>query len=246
MLMSSFISRDGFTLVEMMVTLFLAFLLCATLYATYTMQRKAHATQGQVVEMQQNLRSAFEAMTREIRLAGYDPRGTAFRGGAVAISAARPTLFAFAADLDGNGVLGSVASPAGESEYLAFDLYTSGGAPTLGRASSATAPITINNPGPGQWQASGHQPVVDHIERLEFAYVLDDGRVVADASASGDEDAVRAVRVSILARARFADGNFRSSETFRTALGTFWTGIPGDGYRRRLAITEIDLRNLRR
>ncbi len=244
--MSIYRDLRGFTLVELIISVFLATLLSGVFYTTYAMQRKAHTTQTQVVEMQQNLRGAFEALTREIRLVGYDPLATAFKGGAVAISAARPGVFAFAADLDGNGVLGSVASPAGESEYLAFDLYTSGGVPTLGRASSSTAPISISNPSPGQWQATGHQPVVDHIERLEFAYVLDDGRVVADASASGEEEKIRAVRVSILARARFADGNFRSSETFRTALGTLWTGIPGDGYRRRLAITEIDLRNLRR
>jgi len=244
--MSIYRDLRGFTLVELIISVFLATLLSGVFFTTYAMQRKAHTTQAQVVEMQQNLRGAFEALTREIRLAGYDPRGTAFKGGAVAISAARPALFAFAADLDGNGELGSVASPAAESEYLAFDLYTSGGVPTLGRASSATAPIAISNPGPGQWQATGHQPVVDHIERLEFAYVLDDGRVVADASASGEEEAVRAVRVSLLARARVADGNFSRGQTFRTALGTLWTGFPGDGYRRRLAITEIDLRNLRR
>lgn len=246
--------QSGFTLVELMITIFISSLLTVAFYSTYILQRTSYATQGQVAEMQQNARASVDTMVMDLRLAGYDPEGTTFASPANVITAARRDVFAFMADMDESGALGTTATPAAESEYFAYDLYTAAnGVSSLGRATSSTAPIAVNLISGTHYEATGHQPVADNIEMLEFAYLLKNGTVVGDATASGDHANIRAVRVSILARAKTADSKYTNTNTYRTALGTDWDSSPGDGnddgfgdgFRRRLIITQIDLRNMR-
>jgi type IV pilus assembly protein PilW len=244
-------ASSGFTLVELMITIFISSLLTVAFYGTYIMQRTSYAAQGQVAEMQQNIRAGIDTMMLDLRLAGYDPEGTAITGANI-ITAARPDAFSFAADMDEDGVLGTTGTPATESEYFAYDFYTAAnGVSTLGRATSVDTPIAVNLVSGSHYEAAGHQPVADFIEMLEFAYVLDDGSVVGDATASGDHANIRAVRVSILARSKNADSKYTNTNTYHTALGTDWDSSPGDGnddgfgdgFRRRFLITQIDLRN---
>ncbi len=241
--------RNGFTLVELMITIFVASLLTVAFYSTYLMQRKSHTSQGQVVEMQQNLRAAIETMTREMRMAGYDPNETAYVGGTTnAITSATATLFEFSGDLDESGALGVSGTPATENEFFAYDLYNNGGVSTLGRRAAAE-PLG----------ATARQPVAEHIEQLEFTYILADGTVTADASS--DLGQIRSVRVSLLARSRLPDSNYVNEETYISASGGTTVDLSGidfyapaydaggvctncDNFRRRLVITQIDLRNM--
>lgn len=246
------LASSGFTLVELMITIFISSLLTVAFYGTYVLQRASYAAQTQVTEMQQNIRAGIDTMMIDLRLAGYDPEGTAMAGGNI-ITAARPDAFSFAADMDEDGVLGTAGTPATESEYFAYDIYTAAnGVSTLGRSSSMDTPIAVNLVSAGHYEAANHQPVADYIEMLEFAYVLADGSVVGDATASGDHDNIRAIRVSILARSRTADAKYTNNDTYHTALGTDWDSSPGDDnddgfgdkFRRRFLITQIELRNM--
>ena len=71
---------SGFTLIEILVALALTGIVLGAIYAAYQSQHKTYITQESVAEMQQNLRAAMYLMVREIRMAGYDPRGTAGAG----------------------------------------------------------------------------------------------------------------------------------------------------------------------
>lgn len=65
----------GFTLVEIMVSMAISSLVIAGIYGVYTIQQRSYTVVEQVSEMQQRIRSALDFMTRNIRMAGYDPTG---------------------------------------------------------------------------------------------------------------------------------------------------------------------------
>jgi type IV pilus assembly protein PilW len=69
-------NERGFTLVEMLIAMTIGLIIMAALSSTFLMQRKTYDVQEQIVEMVQTARAAMDMMTREIRMAGYDPTGT--------------------------------------------------------------------------------------------------------------------------------------------------------------------------
>lgn len=79
--MSSIGQRQrGFTLVELLVSIALVGIVMASVYSSYYSQQKAYVTQEQVAAMQQNLRAALYHLERDIRMAGYNPKGATGAG----------------------------------------------------------------------------------------------------------------------------------------------------------------------
>lgn len=64
-------TKKGFTLIELMVTMAIASIVMAGIYAAYSAQVRSHATQQAVLDIQQNLRSAIYYLQRSVRMAGY-------------------------------------------------------------------------------------------------------------------------------------------------------------------------------
>lgn len=95
--------RDsGFTMVEMLVSIGIAMVVLAAVTNTFMAQTKFYNAQEQVNEMQQNVRGAMDLMTREIKLAGYDPTGLAITASnGIPYNASQLGLLA---DLDGDAV----------------------------------------------------------------------------------------------------------------------------------------------
>jgi type IV pilus assembly protein PilW len=92
------ICQKGFTLIELMIAMVIALVLIASLASSFIYQRKTYDVQEQITEMTQNARAAMNMISREVKMAGYDPKGA----GIVAIpwNAAQLEL---RADLNGNG-----------------------------------------------------------------------------------------------------------------------------------------------
>ena len=95
------INNRGFTLAELLIGLFVSAIVMTTILSAYYSQNKSYAVQEQVAAMVQNLRAAMDIMIREIRMAGYDPTGTANAG----IVTANATSITITEDLDGDGVI---------------------------------------------------------------------------------------------------------------------------------------------
>lgn len=93
------INNRGFTLAELLIGLFVSAIVMTTILSAYYSQNKSYAVQEQVAAMMQNLRAAMDIMIREIRMAGYDPTGTANAG----IVTANTTSITITEDLDGDG-----------------------------------------------------------------------------------------------------------------------------------------------
>ncbi len=63
----------GFTVVELAVVILISAILMTVVYVTSTVQQRNYKRQDQVVEIQQNLRSAIAMLSKDIRMAGFDP-----------------------------------------------------------------------------------------------------------------------------------------------------------------------------
>ena len=101
MMNSNNTNQKGFTLIELMVAMAIASVLMAGIYTFYHNQLKTHITQQEMVDMQQDARAAMYMMTREIRMAGYDPQ---YISGAT-IRTANDEAIAFDSDENRNGAI---------------------------------------------------------------------------------------------------------------------------------------------
>ncbi|MGI6657601.1 MAG: PilW family protein [Desulfobulbus sp.] len=218
----------GFTLVELLIAMFVSGLVMSAVVAAYTAQSRQYAAHDNVAEIQQNLRGVLAILPQEIRLAGCDPTGTAGAG----FKKATATELHFTMDVrgagNGNEANGKTTDPGEEIAY-AYNQDTR----KLKRQTGG---------------AGGFQPLADNIDNLEFNYILENGTT---STTPGNLNAIRAVQVSILGRTASPDPGFihrrsyttASDATYTTASGATWKP-PQDHYRRRLVITTIQCRNM--
>jgi type IV pilus assembly protein PilW len=89
---------SGFTLVETLLALIIAGLVLGGLFHRFIIQPQLSEAQDTIRAMVQNARVALEVMTRDLRMAGYNPTGANFDGVTYA-----PTRLHLRADLNGDG-----------------------------------------------------------------------------------------------------------------------------------------------
>ena len=139
-------SHKGFSLMELMVAMAIASILMAGIYGFYQNQLSGHVTQQVLVDMQQDARVAMYMMTREIRMAGYDPLNSS----GAALRTANAAEIAFDSDEDGSGAIDA------DSERFYYALQT--GSLVRGRWADDLTPDDLN-------------PVALNIDALNFVYL---------------------------------------------------------------------------
>ena len=65
------ITVQGFTLVELLVAMFITLVVMGAIFLTFKSQQDSYVIQDQITATQQNLRSAMYMLTRDIQMAGY-------------------------------------------------------------------------------------------------------------------------------------------------------------------------------
>ena len=65
--------NKGFTLIELLVAMAVGIIALAAFYGVFTVQNKRFSIEEQIIEIQQNARAAMDILTREIRMAGFNP-----------------------------------------------------------------------------------------------------------------------------------------------------------------------------
>jgi prepilin-type N-terminal cleavage/methylation domain-containing protein len=79
-------NNKGLTLIELLVGLVICAIVVAGIYRLFIAQSRAYTVQDQVVEVQQNIRSAMEVMLRDLRMTAYDDDRTPL------VSIAQPSI----------------------------------------------------------------------------------------------------------------------------------------------------------
>jgi type IV pilus assembly protein PilW len=212
-------SQKGFSLLELMVAMAIASVLMAGIYTFYHNQLKTHITQQEMVDMQQDARAAMYMMTREIRMAGYDPQ---YNSGAT-IRTANVAAIAFDSDDDGDGVINANS----ERFYYALnsDTLVRGGWNTP----SAPVPVNLN-------------PVALNIDALNFVYLDNAGNTTSDLPS------IRSVQITLVARSGDEVPALMrkrtDSTTYTNQQGTVILPAQNDNFRRIRLTTAVKVRNL--
>jgi len=263
-------NNRGFTLVEMMIAVAIFGIVMTGVYQTYDSQQKTYIKKDQVIDMQQNHRTAIYFLGQELRMAGYDPTGDANMGSSTATTITSPGFtkagiheFEITMDQDGDMTIAGTNETIryalsndddgdGISDSIDADWVNSGAECNLGRETGG---------------AGGLQPVANNIDAVEFLYVLKDGTVTESPSANELVD-IRGIIVSVLARTKNRIKGYRNTHTYipasretdaggnylipdtqltttATRPDTSW-GPFDDNYRRNLYITRFRCRNMGR
>jgi type IV pilus assembly protein PilW len=181
-------SRQGFTLIEMVVALGLSLVTVSAVYSLYINELKAQNVREDRLEMQQQARVVIDVVSRELLMAGYDPCGVNndvdltndFQG-----ITYDPNRLIIKADLNGNGL---IVDP-NESITFVYDPKTY----TLRRNTGG-----------------GNQPFGENIESFLVEYLAQDGNPTLNSAS------IQQVKVTVTARTEHPDPKYLLNGGYRT------------------------------
>jgi type IV pilus assembly protein PilW len=183
--------ESGFTLIELLITMTISLIILTALSSTFLMQRKIYDVQEQVAEMVQTARAAMDMMSREIRMAGYDPKGTMQRSNpAGADFVGIPYNFSqlqIVADLNGDGETDGSTTNDDSNEGITYTY------------DAANLQIDRNTGG-------GDQPFAENVQSFSFDYLEADG--VTEVTTTADNDKIRQIKITITARTARPDPDY--------------------------------------
>jgi type IV pilus assembly protein PilW len=216
-------SNQGFTLVELLVTLVVSGVVLAGICSTFYSQHTSYVNQEQIVSMQQNLRAAMYIMEREIRMAGHDPNGDSGAG----ILTPNASSIRIALDLTNSAGTGIPDGDVGEpGEDITYSLQDADGDGDLDLVR------TDHN-------AAVTQMIAEDIDVLNFVYLNQNGVVTA---LPAD---IRSIQISVLARTGRPSRGYVNRAVYHNQRGqTIFIPLSGDQHRRRLLTAEVKVRNL--
>ncbi|MBF0117751.1 MAG: prepilin-type N-terminal cleavage/methylation domain-containing protein [Desulfobacterales bacterium] len=169
----------GFTLLEVLISTALSLILVGVVGRSFLAQQTYFEQQSNVVETQENARTAMQMMFNELIMAGYNPTGSppTCTGSNVVVCAGihsiSPTSIRFKMDLNGNSYCGGT----GESDEDVQYSYNS----TTKKISRST-------------NGGVYQPLAENISALTFSYYKSDGTTATTASD------VRKIKVQLTAK----------------------------------------------
>jgi type IV pilus assembly protein PilW len=193
--------ESGFTLVELLIAMLISLLLLSAISAAFISQRKAYDVQEQINEMVQNARAAMDMISREVRMAGYDPSGAMQKTDpAYADFVGIPydtSQLEVVADLNGDGETDGATSDDDANEDVVYKFYDS---------TDPNYPNQIKRKtGNGYFQ-----PFAENIQAFSFAYLDSSGNPTAT---TGN---IRQIRITIKARTSKPDPNYSANGGYRT------------------------------
>lgn len=182
------VSSEGFTLIEMVAALGLSLVTVSAVYTLYVSELRAQLVREDMLEMHQQARVVMDVVSREILMAGYDPRGVNID---VDLSndflgiTYNPGRLMIKADLNGNGL---IADP-NESITFIYD--------------SLTHTLRRNTGG-------GNQPFGENIESFLVEYFDHGGNPTIDSRS------IRQVKIAVTARTEDPDLKYVPNGGYRT------------------------------
>lgn len=222
--------RRGFTLVELMIALAMSGIIIAAVYAAFIAQQRSETNQGQVVQMQQNVRAALELMVKEIRMATYDPGDDA---NAKIVTATRSQL-RIQMDLNDDGDF----ADADEDITYSIDNDADNDG-TADGSSDKTSNLLRRNTNVSATDIT----IAEGLKGIEFFYrPIDNEFVPTNSPSATNLDDIQSVQITLLMQAGQRDDKFFNNKSYNAVGGTVWPAY-GDGFRRRLLTYTVSIRN---
>lgn len=211
------INEDGLTIIELLIAMSIGLVVLGSVFSSFTTQKKAFALQEQITEMEQNLRTPIDFITRDLRNAGSNPTETLTIGSTVGLvpddlnDSDDPNVpittnsIKILSDIDGNGIIPTTDTNVEEKVTYTFtgeDLDGDGildaGEDTDGDGILDSGDIRRNN-----------QPLVSNIISLRFRYYDSTGTEITTLPITGTNlSNIRVVQVSLTARTEYEDLNY--------------------------------------
>lgn len=221
---SLFTNQRGFTLVELLIATAITGIIGVMIVTAYNSQQHTYRQQDDVAQIQQNIRAAMHLLARDIRLAGYDPTGSA------------------------NAALIPDGATPDNKLQVTMDLSEDGDIDDSGNGYDEATNNVVEDI---TYELSGTNLVrntiviAEDVEALDFEYLDNDYNDIGNPVANADD--IRAVQVSIVARGERVVGTPAYSLTFINQQGKeIWPdgATPDDRYQRRYLTTTVKCRNL--
>ncbi|MBI2400590.1 MAG: prepilin-type N-terminal cleavage/methylation domain-containing protein [Deltaproteobacteria bacterium] len=169
--------QKGFTIVELLIAIFITGIISAAVYSMYTTFFSQSSNQDQSVEAQQNARVALNLMERELMNAGY----AANTDHVITEATASSIMFKY-----------SDPNTTGNNLEVRYGLQTTGGVQYLvRRENNLTTGTTGDN-----------EDVAQYVETLAFTYFDINGNQIADTSTEANRDAIKFLTVNIVTRTK--------------------------------------------
>jgi type IV pilus assembly protein PilW len=228
-------TRSGFTLVEVIVVMAVVVIVLGGIYSVFVSQQKTFVTQEQAVDVQQHLRLAMYMLTKECRMAGYNP----LRVAGIGMVTADAAQVRFTMDIGGetntatDNDMDGITNEANESDGDANDLNED---------------ITYqlgdgNGDGRNDLLRNG-RVVVRNVDAFDLVYLDANRNTLAMPVSAANLPAIRSIQISLVARSDREDRDYTDSSSYRNQQGQVIFTAPGDHHRRRLLTTEVKCRNL--
>jgi type IV pilus assembly protein PilW len=204
----------GFTLIELLIAMALALVIITALSSAFVSQRKTYAVQEQVSEMIQGARAAMDMISREVKMAGYNPTGNLQRTDSTTSDFVGvvydTTQVQIVSDLNGDGETDGSTTDDDANERIAYKYYN-----------TTEYPKQIKRKmGDGTFQ-----PFAENIHSFSFEYNKGDG------TASSTSADIRQIKITIEARTAQEDPNYTHPTN-------------GDGYRTYTLTSSVTPPNL--
>ncbi|MBU0728195.1 MAG: PilW family protein [Proteobacteria bacterium] len=223
---------NGFSLVELMVAMFLTFIATAGIYKSYISFTVTTETQEQRVEMQQDLRIALNAMAKEIRKAGYDPTDNADS----AIETADLGVIEFTMDLNE------------DEDNTDNDVDLNDNAILDGNEMYADERVRYFLSGSDLMRqdvnAGTNQIVISNVSALQFRYFVEDGVTPADTATAEDREEIRVVQIALVVETTKNDFSYTDLTTYIDPLGNIVLAAQNDNKQRKMIVKRVSCRNM--
>jgi type II secretory pathway component PulJ len=157
----------GFSVIELVVALAVMLLVMTGIISLFTTLNRTYTTQNVAAAVQQVVRTGIDIMTRNIRMAGFNPLNI----NPIGIVEASTNKIRFRLDLDGNG---EIEADADRNEDIAY---------LLNGNKQLIQQLNGNN--------ASNRSLVDNVSDLKFKYLDADGQETYDV------DNVRAVEITL-------------------------------------------------
>lgn len=226
----------GITLVELMVAMVICLVVLGLVVASLISQQKNQITQDRMTDMQQGVRAALEILGTDLKMAGYDPTGTA---GATFLIADKAEIH-FQLDLSADGDLINSGPPVTSDPGESIRYALTNDANRDGIADGTTCHLGRELDG------GGLQVLAENIEALNFVYFDRNGNILPTPVATVND--ISSIQVTIIAKsgttipAMFQ--RHRDNKAYSNRQGTEILPAQNDDFRRVMLVQEFKCRNL--